>query len=266
MNLLYWNLHNNLGIESIICAALEENDVDVFLCSEYKNIDFYKILEANPTYLLLENLDICEKVRIIHKKSVKLDLLKEQHRYILFKIITKNKTYLMTGVHLPANPTSNSDDRKNEIRKIVSDIIEYEKELFQDDNHLSIVIGDMNASPFDPEMINKDSFNCVLFKDVINKQEIIKYNNEPYERFYNPMIDYIREDNQHYGSFYYSSGINSLYWYCYDQILVRKYFTDKIHNVKYLKKIRNIDLVGDVAPIKEISDHLPLLINIGLED
>lgn len=266
MNLLYWNLHNNVNIESIICSALKENNVDVFLCSEYNNVDFNKILELLSNYALLENYDLCRKVKVIYKKTIKLDLLQAQNRYILFKLIINSNPYLIAGIHLPSNPNSNSDDRKYEIRKIVSDVIDYEKRIFDGENNLSIVIGDMNANPFDSEMINKDSFNCVFFKDIIEKQNVVTYRGEPYEMFYNPMLNYISEENKNYGSFYYSSGINPLYWYCFDQILVRKSLVDKLKAVKYIKKINDIDLVNEVAPKKDISDHLPLFVNVNLED
>lgn len=266
MNLFYWNLHNNANIEHIICDALEENNVDIFLCSEYDNVDFNRIFESLSNYVLLDDYDICKKVKVIYKKNIKLELLQAQNRYILFKIITNSKTFLMTGIHLPSNPNSNSDDRKYEIRKIVSDIIDYEKKIFIGDNNLSIVIGDMNANPFDIEMINKDSFNCVFFKDIIERQNVVSYRDESYEMFYNPMLTYMNEENKSYGSFYYSSGLSTLYWYCFDQILVRKNLVNKLHSVRYIKKINEIELINKVAPNKEISDHLPLFVNISLED
>jgi exonuclease III len=263
MNLLYWNIHNN-NIESFICDIIKEKKIDIFIVSEYKGLDFDLILKTLNDEYSKQPSYACEKVKIIYRKDIDLVLLREQHRYIVSKITTNSGQYLLTGVHLPDQQNNNSDDRKHEIRKIVADIIEEEKKLYGQKMQKSIVIGDMNASPFDSELINKDSFNAVLFKKLIDKTATITYRYETYERFYNPMLDYIREDDESYGSFYYGSGIGTLYWYCYDQILVRKALINKLKKIQFLKKIKDTKLLKAVMPNKEISDHLPLFVEIDL--
>lgn len=262
MNLLYWNLHSNSKLETIIADCISENNVDIAIFSEYDCIDFVqlnKLLLAQ--YDLLESFGGCEKVIFLHKKTIQLSLVREQHRYLLANLKRRNKTYLIVGVHLPSNTFGDgSSDRKNIIRKVVNDIIDIENKGIQS----SLVIGDMNASPFDAEMIEKDAFNSVLFKKVIKQQELVTYQEDTYRRFYNPIIEYIDETNTNYGSFYYGSGNNCLYWYCYDQLLVRKDLVDKIRNFQYLKKIKNRNLISRVKPNSKISDHLPLLVNIKI--
>lgn len=263
MNLLYWNLKSNPNLETIIADCISENEVDIAIFSEYERVDFNKL---NATllneYCLLDSLEACEKVIVLHKKSVPLTLIQEQHRYLIAKLQHENKMYLLVGVHLPPNTPagSGSSDRKNIIRKIVNDIIELETDEIQS----SLIIGDMNASPFDAEMVEKDAFNSVLFKELIKHDEFVTYQEDTYRRFYNPIIEYIDETNANYGSFYYGSGNNCLYWYCYDQILVRKELIDKIGNFQYLKKIKARNLMNRVKPNVEISDHLPLLVNLKI--
>ena len=168
----------------------------------------------------------------------------------------------IVGTHLPSNTFGDgSGDRKNIIRKIINDVVDIES---NGAIKSSLIIGDMNASPFDAEMIGKDAFNSVLFKNIIKQHEFITYQDDTYRRFYNPIIDYIDEKNTNYGSFYYGSGNNCLYWYCYDQILVRKELVDKIKNFKYLKKIKNQNLISKVKPKEKISDHLPLWVSITI--
>ena len=128
----------------------------------------------------------------------------------------------------------------------------------------SIVIGDMNANPFDSEMVNKDAFNAVLFKKVIDERSSTVYSGDAYERFYNPMLNCIKEENESYGTFYYSSGIGPLYWNCYDQILVRKALMNNIEEIKFLKKIKGEKLLNKTKPNDKISDHLPLFVKINL--
>ena len=264
MKILYWNLHNNSNISKFIIDCIKENDIDVFICSEFKKVDLDSTVEALQGYCISKGLEICNKIRIIHKECLKINIVQEQERYLLATYKSADKKYLITAVHLPANPYCKPLDRINVIQKIISDIMEYEKENFEIGQHRTLVIGDMNASPFDQEMISKTSFNSVLFRDLINKASVIQYQGQFYERFYNPIIDYIGDKNQAHGSFYYSSSVDALYWYCYDQILLRKELIDSFLNLKYLKKIGSQYLIKETKPNDEISDHLPLLVEMNI--
>ncbi len=265
MNILYWNLKNNSNIEDILSQAILDNDVDIFLCSEFLNIDFNSMVAfLNNNYSILEGTENCEKVKVVFKKGTLLNILRLQHRYLSLRLNINNEDIILVGVHLSSNPNSDSDTRKLEIRNIMTDIESDEEMIFKGEQHSTVVIGDMNASPFDSEMINKDSFNAVLFREIINESDTIIFKNTEYERFYNPALDYISESEQSYGSFYYSSGIGSLYWYCYDQVLLRKKLIDRFVGMRYLKKVGETNLIKKVMPNKEISDHLPLLVNINI--
>lgn len=262
MNLLYWNLKSNSNLETIIADCIFENEVDISIFSEYDHVDFDKLSTLlSHQYSLLESFGGCETVCVLYKNSIQLSLAREQHRYLLAKLHHNEDTYLLIGVHLPSNTFGDkSSDRKNIIRKIVNDIVEFE----QNNIKSTLIIGDMNASPFDNEMIEKDAFNSVLFKEIIKQQESVTFQEDTYRRFYNPIIDYLDETNTQYGSFYYGSGNNCLYWYCYDQLLVRKNLMDSIENFQYLKKVKSLNLMGATKPNAQISDHLPLLVNIKI--
>ena len=133
MNLLYWNLHSNSKLETIIADCISENDVDIAIFSEYDRIDFVKLNKLLlAQYDLLESFGGCEKVSFLHKKTIQLSLVREHHRYLLAKLKRRNKTYLIVGVHLPSNTFGDgSGDRKNVIRKVVNDIIDIENNGIQ---------------------------------------------------------------------------------------------------------------------------------------
>lgn len=262
MNLLFWNLKSNSNLESIIADCISENDADIVLLSEHDGVNFNLLIQTlSNQYTLLVSFGGCDEVRVLYKKTILLSLIREQNRYLLAKFQRLNQTYLLVGVHLPSNTHGDgSSDRKNVIRKLINDVVEAEKNNIKS----SIIIGDMNASPFDAELIEKDAFNSVLFKRIINQQEFVAYQGDSYRRFYNPIIEYINETNQDYGSFYYGSGNGCLYWYCYDQLLVRKGLIDNIIDFKYLKQIKQLNLMNRVRPNRKISDHLPLLVELDI--
>ena len=255
MTLLFWNLFKNNNA-SYLSSIIKENDIDIAVCAEYLVTDI-KTVEKN-----LSQYDVCygyggnDKIIMLSKNSVNVSLRQEQSRYSIYICEQGNFRCIIAGIHLPANPGANSEARKNIIRDLVADISEVEKELKLDN---TIVIGDFNASPFDDELIQKDTFNAVLFKDLIMEHEKVLFNRKYYKRFYNPHISVISEEKKHYGSFYYSNGINSLYWYSYDQIIVRKPLVNLLEQVWYCKYANGKPLINQIAPNKQISDHLPLI-------
>ena len=265
MNILYWNLKNNPDIEKILSNLITDNNIDIFLCSEFQGIDFNNLTTMlNNQYTILNDIDTCKKIKVVFKKGTLVSMLRAQHRSLTMKITAGGQDILLVGVHLSPNPTSISDTRKFEIRSIMTDIDSDEQLVFGEKPHRSMIIGDMNANPFDSEMINKDSFNAVLFKDIIEQSDKVIFEKEEFERFYNPTLDYINENNKNYGSFYYSSGINCLYWYCYDQVLLRKDLIKQFVSMDYIKEIKETKLINRIAPDKSISDHLPLLVKMDI--
>ncbi|MBD5116782.1 MAG: endonuclease/exonuclease/phosphatase family protein [Ruminococcaceae bacterium] len=259
INLLFWNLAKN-SIENYISDIIEEHDIDIGVFSEYKRNSVESIIaKLNGKYLSYEGMGVCDKIILIAKSHFDIKVRREQSRYIIYSLKSDTEQFIIVGIHLQDNIHSDEYRRKIVIRDLVSDISEQEKILKHSN---TIVIGDFNSSPFDNEFIQKDAFNAVLFKELILKTEYVTIDHRKYRRFYNPMLNYISEENLNYGSFYYSNGIKALYWYCYDQVLLRKPLVNKLENVFYCKTIKNKRLLKDIAPNKKISDHLPLIVKI----
>ena len=244
----------------MVSDIILENDIDIALFAEYKNTSFDAVLSNLHNYVQHDGNGACEKITLICKRATEAKVRREQNKYTLYTYKIGDELYNIVGIHLPAPPLSDSNDRKNIIREIVYDISEQEK---AEKNRLTVVIGDFNCNPFDEEVIQKDSFNAVLFKDLIKKQEVVRYNERNWRRFYNPLVHFLSEETNTYGSFYYSSGIKPLYWNSFDQVLVRKELVDSISTLEYIREINGRKLINDVKPNDSISDHLPLLLNIS---
>ena len=259
MRLLFWNLAKNKN-DDLVAKIILEQDIDVAIFAEHHNTDFSQVTKAlSDNYVEHKGYGACEKIMLLARKEYHIDVKREQTRYALYLCQIKEARYILAGIHLPANPRSTPDDRKCIIRDIVGDVNELENKMDCDN---TIIIGDFNASPFDSELIQKDAFNAVLFQDLITKTEYIKSNGKQYRRFYNPMLNFISETTKVYGSLYYSGNINSLYWYCYDQIIIRKPLISALNSVEYVKKIKGRKLIKETLPDKSISDHLPLVVEL----
>lgn len=259
INLLFWNLAKN-SIENYVADIIEENNIDIGVFAEYSGNNVETILaKLNEKYIFFEGMGVCGKIILIAKSHFDIKVRREQSRYIIYSLQSDTEQLIIVGIHLQDNLHSNEDDRKIVIRDLIGDICEQERILKHTN---TIVIGDFNSSPFDSELIQKDAFNAVLFKELILKTEYVTINHRQYRRFYNPMLNYISEDDANYGSIYYSNGTKALYWYCYDQVLLRKSLVNRLKSVSYCKSIKSKKLLKDVSPNKKISDHLPLIVKL----
>ena len=260
LNILFWNLKRN-SIEKLIVECLVENNIDIAIFTEYNAIDLIEI-EKNlgKMYVYVEGVQKDTKIIIIAKTTLEVTIIQQQNRYSLCQVKNAIQEYLLAGIHLEDRRNYKTADRiNNTINPLVNDIEQAER-TFECDN--TIVIGDFNADPYSEELLSKYSFNAVLFKSIIEKREFTNPISLPRKRFYNPMLHYISEDTEMYGSFYYADNYMTSYWYCLDQVLVRKNLVDMINQVEYLKKIGNTNLLKNKVPDKNISDHLPLLIKL----
>lgn len=258
MNLLFWNLHNN-RIDTLVAELIIEKHIDIAVFAEYSGLNFQCVLELiGVDYKMAERKYEDDRVVLLCRKDYFVKIRRPQERYLLYSIKTDEYNLLLAGIHLQSNLYSVADDRLNAIFDMVDDITQEEQIL----NHTNtIVIGDFNANPFDKELTLKTGLNAVMFKELIRENEEVEYQSVMRKRFYNPMLRAFSESTKDYGSYYYSSRIDSLYWHLFDQVIVRKSLMDDLKSVQYCKRINQLSLINSIMPNKEISDHLPLIVS-----
>lgn len=258
---MFWNLKRN-AIEDMIITCIAENNIDIAIFAEFDNIDFNKIEESlGKMYkrILGVQKDRDRKVTLIAKTTFDIKSIEQEKRYNIYNIETGLKKYILAAIHLEDRRNYETRDRLETIRDIMENI-EQTEALWKCNN--TIVIGDFNANPYDEELISRYAFNSVLFKTIINKNELRNPSTLKKKRFYNPILHYISEETEMYGSFYYENGSVTPYWYCLDQLLVRKELINSICHMEYLKRIDKKELLKNGIPDQEISDHLPLLVKL----
>ena len=258
MNILFWNLKNN-NIAEYIVECLKENNIDIAIFSEHKNVDFSEIDESTD-YTFIDSMGGCEKIVMLAKNTIAVEIKQEQSRYALYHITQGSSQYVIAGVHLQDRINTDTATRVACIGRLVNDLSNVERRCKCKN---TIVIGDFNANPYDDELLQMNAFNAVLFKDVIRKSETRTVDGITYRRFYNPVLNYISEHTKTYGSFYHSSGSSTPVWHCIDQVLLSKALIDNIASLSYLKNIGSKSLLNKVKPNEAISDHLPLLVELS---
>ena len=242
---------------SVTKELITDNEVDIVVFAEYVSTAIEKTA-ADLSYVQHDGYGGCFKVTMIAKQSVGVNVVREQDRYTIYKIVCDNVEYNLVGLHLYDRMSHpNPYDRTIVAHTITKDIQEVEK---ASDNDKTIVIGDFNDNPFDPSMIAKSAFNAVLFRKLIDKAETCVYDGNRWKRFYNPILQFLRDEDGRRGSHYYESGSSPLYWNCFDQVLIRKALIDRFDHMEYITKTSNRTLVTNVRIKEQYSDHLPLLV------
>lgn len=261
MNLLFWNLHKN-NIENFIADIIAENDVDVAIFAEYMQNNFNDVFDRlGNSYYKCENLPDAKTI-LVCKNAIRTESKRDQARYSFFTVSVENTSYIVGGVHLTSAFNGQDLKRLKEGRNLASDL----RALENEEGHTnSIIVGDFNASPFDSVMTITEGINAVLFKEIIEDNEFAIVDHQRFRRLYNPTFHYLSEMGNNYGSIFYKGQMDTLYWYSFDQVLVRKGLANAITSVRYCRQIGRNTLLHGIYPRDSISDHLPLLVNI-MED
>ena len=98
MNLLYWNLKSNKN-EEYIALLLKEHSIDIAIFSEYSGTDFRTITHTllSDTYRFYQGYGGCEKVVMLAKKTVQVEINREHSRYVLYSVISDSSKYIVAG-------------------------------------------------------------------------------------------------------------------------------------------------------------------------
>jgi len=260
MNLLFWNLGKNDNTKLVV-ECINEHDIDVAVFAECNRLNFdYCINLLGDQYCLLTSNIEEPRIRTIIRNSFVCKSIREQSRYSIYNLIHNNRRIILAGVHLEDRRNYGSGSRMSTIRNLMSFIKEEEQSFINDD---VVVLGDFNANPYDPELLQFDSFNSVIFKDLIKASENRIHEGKSYRRLYNPIINYLSEETKMYGSYYDSSEDSTPVWHSLDQVLISSSLVDLLQNIQYIKCIGSCNLISRVKPNENISDHLPLVVNIS---
>lgn len=158
MKLLFWNLRNNENSKHIADLLLM-NDIDIAVFAEYESTEFHYIEKTTNMYSLV-NSNYDNKVIAMCKDGITMIPKRDQARYSLYTVTINETVVNVVGVHLQANPYSNSLGRQATLGDLTNDVLELEKT----NSDRTVVIGDFNASPFSTEMVSKRGLNAFCLK------------------------------------------------------------------------------------------------------
>lgn len=261
MKLLFWNMgKNDNAALALKCMSLYGVDVAAF--AECSGTEFSAGLLHDTSYRVL-GFGGCDKIQVLADSSVGVVSCFEESRFTVFALDDSGSQLVFAATHLVDRRSSpDAEPRLEDIRQMMGVVRGCEKSLAIGK---TVIVGDFNANPYDKELLLPNAFNAMLFKGILNAKPSRTWRGTNYPYMYNPTVHWLSEDTTTYGSHYYSNsdGTGPI-WNCYDQALVSRSLMDSVKNYRYLRKIDDKELIANWRPRRDISDHLPLLIEIDM--
>jgi len=175
-------------------------------------------------------------------------------------------SFILAAVHLPSKLRLDADDQAGLCSRWVREVREAEARV----GHLrTVVIGDLNMNPFEAGIVGAEGFHAVSSRAVAarNTRTVLA---EERMFFYNPMWSMLGDALGPPVTYYYGSNKPITYfWNTFDQVLLRPELAQHFApgDVIVASSAGGESLLGPGGtPNKRISDHLPVIATLRLED
>lgn len=265
---LFWNIYRKNLIGPLLQIILE-NDLDIVALAETENLDIKSLINSlsiqEQEWKVIEICPVAN-IRVLAKRNVHISVHQEDKRFTSYKVFEDKGMYLFHVVHL-SSPMYLEESARN-IRAInVSQVLrKIEEMIFGDSEYKSIIIGDFNLQPYSQGLSSVHGFNATMSVPKAKKLLRVVEGEEKYF-YFNPTWKLMGDNKIAQGTYYNSSDQqeNSLFWYSFDEILVRPYFID-MFNWDYFGIIEQTEthkfVNKDIIDKHNYSDHLPIKFEI----
>jgi len=171
---------------------------------------------------------------------------------------------LVAAVHLPSKLFWSGESQSFECVELAQRIADEEDRA---GHQRTVLVGDMNMSPFEPGMVSTVGLSGVMSRRIAERATRVVQGRK-YRLFYNPMWGHfgdLHDDTA--GSYFHDNAEHTNYfWHIFDQVLLRpelaKQFDPK--QLSILKSVGTRSLVrSDGRPDATLySDHLPIVFEL----
>lgn len=285
LTVLFWNLQRKPLEEAVTCLA-REHAADILVLAEAEGINEARLLDqlaaALPQRLYrAAPTPPAARLRLFTNLPYgAVDLLQDSDpRYLFHRVTTPDSVLLLVSIHAPSKVfTATERERTNYFARLSERIREREEETFGPDSSTwrTLLVGDLNADPWEPGVIAATCLNAVLARHLARRGTRL-YQGREYPVFFNPMWRHLGDAVEGPpGSCYFTLGQDDdTSWHLYDQALLRPALLDRLpqDGVRLLTSFTQTGRttpvplirrqgVGAGTPHRDYSDHLPVLLHL----
>lgn len=266
MNILFWNVKNNIKLVPYLPQLCSENNVNILILAELKNIEPEYVVRrfGESEVKFKNNLSMPgNRTHLFHSLDIRVNKIKDGKYFSAFKLKLNESVTILLSIHLPSRLYRYDNEIGYKCVEIKREIELLEEEY---NSNNTIVVGDFNLNPFSEHMVSTVGFNATMSKEIAMK--IYRtVDGEKYKYFFNPMWTlHGNINNNVIGSYFHHKNPISYVWNMFDQVLIRPSLIEKFN----FNELKLIDRIGDTTLLnkqgipnaKEFSDHLPLKFEI----
>lgn len=266
--ILLWNIQAGKAIALVRSVCLE-NDVDIAILVE-DDKDRSKLSRSMTSQSAagqyVEFAPVPSPIRIFTRLDLRRFAAVADRGRVSIRSYSPpfGPSFLLVACHVPSKLRRDTENQYAFVRRMRSDIEEAEKAT----GFPSVVIGDLNMSPYETPVLAADGLHGIPYKQVAARGHRI-FDGQKWSFFYNPMFRLMISDGSHPpGTYFYNtSQLINTYWHTFDQVLVRPTLSNYLReeDLKVVSSIGNVALADERSVFGWASDHLPLLVNLDVE-
>ncbi|KMW23701.1 endonuclease/exonuclease/phosphatase family protein [Enterocloster citroniae] len=276
INIMFWNANagkfkNHIKVKGMIdeciCSMIVEYKCDIFVLAEYE----YD-LEALCNRISIKNRDFKigpsfqhTRVKMIMDSRLKSEVIRDNNYFVIYSIQSLRTQFLLAGVHFPSKMHGKNGESGELIgRRLIFNLIESEKVVMHEK---AVIIGDFNANPFEPVMLNADMMHSYPRADFVLNKKVRKVYDTEYSIYYNPMWNLWGDEGLTGGTYHYDAGgVSNLCWNIYDQVIL----SHDMVNYFLRESLEIVNHIGDLSLLNKrgipdsdrFSDHLPIFFSL----
>ena len=274
-NILTWNVGGKSSTKhtSVLHDLLEENEIHILILQESYQVTLAAQLPSRFTEVNYISSETSNGTRVFIEKDEFSQIggwkgISNKLVWTTFKT-RAGDLFNLFAVHMYSKLNKSSREQMWKSREILKKVKELEANSICPNR--SIIVGDLNKTPFDknlndPYLIDtRDSRHLINLHQTFLKEEL----------WYNPMWNFLGDNNsiKHTGTYYTKGFKDTLNWHLIDGFIVRPIFMNSINFKKsgIVTGTKKISLINstlmskdDTLVKKEYSDHLPFKFSIKL--
>lgn len=224
---------------------------------------------SEPEYFLVPSSERFKVIaRFNPRLMARLSSPVPSDRYDIWHLqLPLQETMLLAVVHGLDKRNNSTAKQELFLGQVATAIAHFEKQLGID---RSVVVGDLNANPFESPVASMLGMNAVLSR-AIASGEARRMQDRQTDFFYNPMWNLLGDEPRDAppATYYYrGSDPHELYWHMLDQVLLRPSLLDRFDatTLEIVTEVQGEPLVGrgGLPNRSRFSDHLPVVFEIDL--
>lgn len=246
-----------------------ENNVDVLALAEAEKLDINSLINSLKLHgYRWKTVEVCPgpDIRLLAKREVSISVHIEDKRFSSYKLFSGQTMYLLHVVHLHSSLHLAESARYDKILNVSRVLKKIEDDLFRNEEYKSMIVGDFNLQPYSRGVSGIYGFNATMSAcKAMKKSRIV--DGETKYFYFNPVWKLMGDNRNVQGTYYNNNDQQgkSIFWYSFDQLLIRPYFIEKF-NWNYfdiVEQTKDFQFIRhEVIDKHQYSDHLPLKFEI----